>query len=90
MYLLIPRAEKNLKALRDVLEQLPDSAHLTFVGDGPFRQDLEAHFAGCRVTFTVRLRIHCNLGDRANMAPGLQVFWRCRVSCVVMVCPRAV
>ncbi len=50
------RAEKNLKALRDVLEQLPDSAHLTFVGDGPFRQELEEHFAGCRVTFTVRVR----------------------------------
>ena len=49
------RAEKNLKALRDVLEQLPDSAHLTFVGDGPFRQELEEHFAGCRVTFTVRV-----------------------------------
>jgi len=45
-------AEKNLKVLREVLEALP-SAHLTFVGDGPHRPDLEAHFAGCRVTFTV-------------------------------------
>ena len=52
------RAEKNLRALRDVLEQLPDSAHLTFVGDGPLRQELEEHFAGCRVTFTVRVSRH--------------------------------
>ena len=51
----LPVAEKNLKSLRDVLDQLPDSAHLTFVGDGPYRQELEEHFAGCRVTFTVRL-----------------------------------
>lgn len=41
--------------LREVLEALP-GAHLTFVGDGPFRPDLEAHFAGCRVTFTVNSR----------------------------------
>ena len=43
-----------MKSLRDVLEKLPDSAHLTFVGDGPYRRELEEHFAGCRVTFTVR------------------------------------
>lgn len=51
MEVLLAAAEKNLKVLREVLEALP-SAHLTFVGDGPFRPDLEAHFAGCRVTFT--------------------------------------
>ena len=64
-------AEKNLKVLRDVLEQLPDSAHLTFVGDGPFRQELEAHFAGCRVTFTVRppARWNPNLYPDLNPVP---------------------
>jgi hypothetical protein len=51
---LLAAAEKNLKVLREVLEALP-GAHLTFVGDGPFRPDLEAHFAGCRVTFTVHI-----------------------------------
>jgi len=47
-------AEKNLKVLREVLVALGPAAHLTFVGDGPFRPDLEAHFAGTQTSFTVR------------------------------------
>jgi hypothetical protein len=46
--------EKNLKALRPVLEALGSAAHLAFVGDGPFRPELEAHFSGTQTTFTVR------------------------------------
>lgn len=38
-------AEKNLFVLRDMLQRLP-GACLAFVGDGPSRADLEAHFAG--------------------------------------------
>lgn len=45
--------EKNLKALRAVLEALGPAAHLAFVGDGPYRPELEAHFAGTQTTFTV-------------------------------------
>lgn len=48
------RAEKNLEALRGVLERLPSSAVLCFVGDGPSRQDLAKHFEGLPVYFTVR------------------------------------
>ena len=49
------RAEKNLEALRDVLESLADTpACLCFVGDGPARRDLERHFEGLPVYFTVR------------------------------------
>lgn len=45
-------AEKNLAVLKDVLLALPDNACLAFVGDGPARADLEAHFAGTRTVFT--------------------------------------
>ncbi len=49
-------AEKNLEALRGVLESLADTpACLCFVGDGPARRDLERHFEGLPVFFTVRL-----------------------------------
>lgn len=49
-------AEKNLEVLRGVLESLADTpACLCFVGDGPARRDLERHFAGLPVFFTVRL-----------------------------------
>lgn len=50
--MLIP-TEKNLKALRAVLEAVGPAAHLAFVGDGPYRPELEAHFAGTQTTFTV-------------------------------------
>lgn len=47
-------AEKNLFVLRDMLRKLP-GAHLAFVGDGPSRADLEAHFADMpNVKFMVR------------------------------------
>ena len=49
------RAEKNLKVLREILHKLPSNACLAFVGDGPARKDLEQHFAGYPVHFTVRL-----------------------------------
>jgi hypothetical protein len=47
-------AEKNLEALKEVLERLPSSACLCFVGDGPSRADLAKHFEGLPVFFTVR------------------------------------
>jgi sulfoquinovosyltransferase len=44
-------AEKNLASLRDVLAANP-GARLALVGDGPQRQQLEAHFAGTPTVFT--------------------------------------
>ena len=47
-------AEKNLFVLKDMLEQIP-GAHLAFVGDGPSREQLQAHFKGMpNVKFMVR------------------------------------
>ncbi len=43
-------AEKQIERIRPVLEALPD-ARLALVGDGPHRQQLEAHFSGLPVTF---------------------------------------
>ena len=47
-------AEKNLKVLRDILSKLPQGTRLCFVGDGPARPELERHFQGQPVVFTVR------------------------------------
>jgi glycosyltransferase involved in cell wall biosynthesis len=43
-------AEKQIERIRPVLEAIPD-ARLALVGDGPHRQQLEAHFRGLPVTF---------------------------------------
>ena len=48
-------AEKNLEALKGILERLPSNAVLCFVGDGPSRPDLAKHFEGLPVYFTVSL-----------------------------------
>lgn len=44
-------AEKNLKYLKRIMQEVrkkhPD-AQLAFVGDGPYRQELEGHFANCK------------------------------------------
>lgn len=53
-------AEKNLHVLRQILEKLPDNVCLAFVGDGPAKKDLERHFKGLKVVFTVILS-HCVL-----------------------------
>jgi hypothetical protein len=42
--------------LKDVLALLPPHARLAFVGDGPARPELEAHFHGTRTVFTGMLR----------------------------------
>ncbi|CAG9466828.1 unnamed protein product [Pedinophyceae sp. YPF-701] len=42
--------EKNLDALKHVLDALPH-ARLALVGDGPARRDLERHFRGTRTEF---------------------------------------
>ena len=47
-------AEKNLEALKGILERLPSNACLCFVGDGPSRPELAKHFEGLPVYFTVR------------------------------------
>ncbi|CAM6099420.1 unnamed protein product [Calypogeia fissa] len=44
-------AEKNLDFLKKVMEQIPE-AHIAFIGDGPYRKDLEKMFDGTKVTFT--------------------------------------
>ena len=46
-------AEKNLDALRCVMEAVP-GCRLALVGDGPARPQLEQHLAGLPVTFMVR------------------------------------
>lgn len=43
-------AEKQIERIRPVLESIPD-ARLALVGDGPHRQQLEAHFNGLPATF---------------------------------------
>lgn len=48
-------AEKNLEALKGILERLPSNAVLCFVGDGPSRPNLAKHFEGLPVYFTVSL-----------------------------------
>jgi sulfoquinovosyltransferase len=44
-------AEKNLPVLRDILQRIPE-ARLAFVGDGPYRPELEAMFQGTPTVFT--------------------------------------
>ncbi len=53
------RAEKNLEALKQMLERLPSNACLCFVGDGPSRPDLAKHFEGLPVYFTVGSPCSC-------------------------------
>ena len=43
-------AEKQIERIRPVLEAIPN-ARLALVGDGPHRQQLEAHFRGLPATF---------------------------------------
>jgi glycosyltransferase involved in cell wall biosynthesis len=43
-------AEKQIERIRPVLEALPET-RLALVGDGPHRQQLEAHFSGLPATF---------------------------------------
>ena len=44
-------AEKNLKALRTILENLPEGTNLALIGDGPERAALEKHFENTNTTF---------------------------------------
>ena len=48
-------AEKNLKALRTILEYLPEGTNLALIGDGPERASLEKHFEGTNTTFMLSL-----------------------------------
>lgn len=43
-------AEKQIDQIKPVLEAIPD-ARLAIVGDGPYREALEAHFAGTKTNF---------------------------------------
>lgn len=43
-------AEKQIDQLKPVLEAIPE-ARLAIVGDGPYREALEAHFAGTQTNF---------------------------------------
>ena len=38
-------AEKNLKAIRTIMDRLPPDTRLAFVGDGPSRTELEEFYA---------------------------------------------
>ena len=62
-------AEKNLAVLKDWLLQLPRETHLCFVGDGPALADLQQHFDGLPVTFTVS---HCPQAASASSLCKLQ------------------
>ncbi len=65
------RAEKNLEALRGVLQSLADTpACLCFVGDGPARKDLERHFAGLPVFFTARRPVGAPPPACASLRPA--------------------
>jgi len=48
-------AEKNLDFLKRVMERIPE-VRLAFIGDGPYRADLEQMFQGMNVTFTGMLQ----------------------------------
>jgi sulfoquinovosyltransferase len=48
-------AEKNLDFLKSVMERIPE-VRLAFIGDGPYRADLEQMFQGMNVTFTGMLQ----------------------------------
>ena len=43
-------AEKQIDEIKSVLEAIPE-AHLAIVGDGPAREELEAHFADTKTNF---------------------------------------
>lgn len=43
-------AEKEIDRIKPVLEAIPN-AHLALVGDGPYRTELEKHFAGTKTHF---------------------------------------
>ena len=63
-------AEKNLKALKTILEGCPEGTNLALIGDGPERAALEEHFEGTNTTFTGML-----LGDDLAAAyASLDVF----------------
>ncbi|KAH9558131.1 hypothetical protein CY35_07G120500 [Sphagnum magellanicum] len=47
--------EKNLDFLKRVMDRIPE-AYLAFIGDGPYRADLEQMFQGMNVTFTGMLQ----------------------------------
>ena len=48
-------AEKNLKALRTIMETLPQQTRLAFIGDGPEAAELKQHYADMpNVKFMVR------------------------------------
>ena len=38
-------AEKNLKAIKTIMKDLPSNTRLAFVGDGPERAALQQHYA---------------------------------------------
>jgi len=55
-------AEKNLFSIKDMMAQLPGT-RLAFVGDGPVRKELEAHFEGTDTVFLGMCR-----GDELSQA----------------------
>ncbi|CDY40313.1 BnaA10g27550D [Brassica napus] len=47
--------EKSLELLKSVMDKLPE-ARIAFIGDGPYREDLEKLFAGMPAVFTGMLQ----------------------------------
>lgn len=48
--------EKNLSVIKGMMEELPAGTRMAFVGDGPQRAELEAHFKGMPVVFMGMLK----------------------------------
>lgn len=69
----MPAAEKNLEALKGILERLPSNACLCFVGDGPSRPDLAKHFEGLPVYFTVSFRTPNSMGYPTQSQPATEL-----------------
>ncbi|KAF5931197.1 hypothetical protein HYC85_032070 [Camellia sinensis] len=65
--------EKSLDLLKSVMDQIPE-AQIAFIGDGPYREDLEKLFSGMPAVFTGMLGgVASLLGKRSMSFSGIEV-----------------
>ncbi|GMP76706.1 hypothetical protein CsSME_00033271 [Camellia sinensis var. sinensis] len=65
--------EKSLDLLKSVMDQIPE-ARIAFIGDGPYREDLEKLFSGMPAVFTGMLGgVASLLGKRSMSFSGIEV-----------------